>query len=107
MEANKKELETAKSELEALKNEKTTFESTVEELQAKIKALDAEKANIYQKANDRGRLAFELRKKLQTTNLKLEELTKSAEATKDSTTASVSWIGNSRDLEINFLFVEC
>ncbi|KAL7317103.1 Leucine-, glutamate- and lysine-rich protein 1 [Mucor circinelloides] len=88
LEANKKELETAKSELEALKNEKTTFESTVEELQAKIKALDAEKANIYQKANDRGRLAFELRKKLQTTNLKLEELTKSAEATKDSTTAS-------------------
>ncbi|CAO3642185.1 unnamed protein product [Mucor fragilis] len=84
LEATKKELETARSELETLKTEKSTVESTVEELQAKVKSNESDRASLVQKANERGRMAFELRKKLQATTQKLEEVTKSTDANNDT-----------------------
>ncbi|GAN03228.1 hypothetical protein MAM1_0036d02680 [Mucor ambiguus] len=84
LETTKKELETTRSELETLKTEKSSVESTVEELQAKIKSNESDRASLVQKANERGRMAFELRKKLQATTQKLEEATKSTDASNDT-----------------------
>ncbi|KAK4518254.1 tRNA ligase [Mucor velutinosus] len=84
LETTKKELETTRSELETLKTEKSSVESTVEELQAKIKSNESDRASLVQKANERGRMAFELRKKLQATTQQLADATKSTEANNDT-----------------------
>lgn len=63
----------------------------MEELQARIKSNESDRASLVQKANERGRMAFELKKKLQAANQKLEEVTKNTDANNDA--ASVSWSG--------------
>ncbi|KAL0135174.1 hypothetical protein V8B55DRAFT_1601510 [Mucor lusitanicus] len=84
LETKNKELETTRSELETLKTEKSTIASTVEELQARIKSNESDRASLVQKANERGRMAFELKKKLQAANQKLEEVTKNTDANNDA-----------------------
>lgn len=69
----KSELETTKQELETVKAEKVALEKNVEDLQAQAKKFETERAGLVNKANDRGRLAFEFKKKFMEAEKKFTE----------------------------------
>ncbi|GAA5803103.1 hypothetical protein HPULCUR_008578 [Helicostylum pulchrum] len=69
----KSELETTKQELETVKAEKVALEKNVEDLQAQAKKFDTERAGLVTKSNDRGRLAFEFKKKFMEAEKKFTE----------------------------------
>lgn len=72
----KSELETTKAQLETLKSEKETIEKTLEEAQAQVKKYEADRQSLVTKTNERGRLAFEFKKKLQESEKKVVEAEK-------------------------------
>lgn len=83
----KTELNTVKSEVESLKTEKAALEKKVEELEAQKTKAELERSSFVSKANERGRLAMEWKKKhaeaigsLKEHKAKLEECEQKLEA---------------------------
>ncbi|RCI03917.1 hypothetical protein CU098_000519, partial [Rhizopus stolonifer] len=95
------ELASTKSELEKLTVQKTQLESTIEGLQETIKTKETERASIAQKANERGRIAMDFKRRYEANEKSINELKeKLAEAEKK---AAESDAGNNQDVDVEKL----
>jgi nucleoprotein TPR len=74
VESIKAKLENAKTQLEKLQTEKAAVDATVETLQAQVNANDTDRANLVQRANERGRLAMELKRKYMASEKQLNDI---------------------------------
>lgn len=75
----KSELEAAKTDLETTRAKITELESTVESLTAQLKTSETDRIAAVGKANERGRFAFEFKKKYSETLQKNQEAEKKIE----------------------------
>lgn len=108
----KSELEAAKTELEATRAKITELESSVESLTAQLKTSEADRIATVSKANERGRFAFEFKRKYDEARLKIQEADKKIEeyekTIKSNETASVVSLLFSADkfsLKILIIFI--
>jgi nucleoprotein TPR len=74
VESIKAKLENAKTQLEKLQTEKAAVDATVETLQVQVNANDTDRANLVQRANERGRLAMELKRKYMASEKQLNDI---------------------------------